>query len=190
MAQQLSPPPPRLTAEEVRLIMAAAKAHRYAKRDRLLVWLAYRHALRSAELVQLQWSSVDLEIAQIIIERVRGGGRQIHAVEARSVQMLRAWAKHSITGTGPIFASERGPALSCRGVRRIFGQLTKTALGRPLPFYILRHSRGYELSEQGAGSLYIKKYLGHKTLSPAAMYAAQCQTTAPEDWQNRSNDHS
>lgn len=51
-----------LTPNEVaRLMEAAGTIGRHRLRDRTLVLLVYRHALRVAELVALRWSQVDLE---------------------------------------------------------------------------------------------------------------------------------
>lgn len=50
-----------LTPDEVEKLMAAAgRVGRHAVRDRTLILIGYRHALRVSELVALRWDQVDL----------------------------------------------------------------------------------------------------------------------------------
>src|SRR5205823_2167563 len=47
-----------LTPQEVELLYEAAKKHgRHSQRDGLMIWMAYRHGLRVAELVALRWTA-------------------------------------------------------------------------------------------------------------------------------------
>ncbi len=51
-----------LTPDEVELLMQAAKdGGRYGHRDKTIILIAFRHALRVAELVALRWDMVDLK---------------------------------------------------------------------------------------------------------------------------------
>ena len=48
-----------LTEAEVENLMAAARDNRWGHRDATMVLVAYRHGLRSSELVDLRWDQVD-----------------------------------------------------------------------------------------------------------------------------------
>jgi integrase len=48
-----------LTAAEVEALIEAAKGNRHGHRDATMILLAFRHGLRAAELVALEWSQVD-----------------------------------------------------------------------------------------------------------------------------------
>ena len=51
-----------LTPTEVQqLLKGAAKSGRYGQRDKTLVMLTYRHALRVSEVVTLRWDQIDLQ---------------------------------------------------------------------------------------------------------------------------------
>ena len=53
-----------LTAEEVDLLIRTARRQgRYGPRNATLILLMYRHALRVAEVVRLQWDMLDLKAA-------------------------------------------------------------------------------------------------------------------------------
>ena len=50
-----------LTGREVERLMAAArKGSRWARRDATMILIGYRHGLRASELCDLQWSQVEL----------------------------------------------------------------------------------------------------------------------------------
>ena len=57
-------------AEVEKLITSAETVGRYGHRDSTLLLLAYRHGLRVSELVELQWSQVDLQTATLHVERL------------------------------------------------------------------------------------------------------------------------
>jgi integrase len=82
-----------LTPKEVdRLIEAARKRGRYGPRDATLILLAYRHALRVKELVELEWSSVDFEHQVLHVARAKNGVPSVHplrGVELRALRQLR-----------------------------------------------------------------------------------------------------
>jgi type 1 fimbriae regulatory protein FimB/type 1 fimbriae regulatory protein FimE len=62
-----------LTPDEVERLMAAAKGNRWGHRDATMVLVAYRHGLRAAELVDLQWTQVDFKTATLHVRRVKAG---------------------------------------------------------------------------------------------------------------------
>jgi integrase len=55
--------------EASKLIAAAGKRGRYPDCDKLLLRLAYRHALRASEAVGLRWDSFDLDGGSLTIGR-------------------------------------------------------------------------------------------------------------------------
>jgi integrase len=67
-----------LTADEVEKLIEAVKANRYGNRDALMVLLAYRHGLRTAEVVDLRWERVDFKTATLHIRRAKNGTPATH----------------------------------------------------------------------------------------------------------------
>ncbi len=60
-----------LTPDEVaQLMLAAGRVGRHPFRDKTLILIAYRHALRVSELVSLRWDQVDLKQGQLHVVRV------------------------------------------------------------------------------------------------------------------------
>ena len=65
-----------LTPDEVeRLMHGAGRVGRHPFRDKTLILIAYRHALRVSEVVSLRWDQVDLKQGQLHVVRVKDEGR-------------------------------------------------------------------------------------------------------------------
>ena len=52
-------------------------------------WSAYRHGLRSAELVTLRWDAVDFAHGRVRVYRVKGGSKSVHPLSGRELRALR-----------------------------------------------------------------------------------------------------
>src|SRR5450830_1737578 len=69
-----------LTEAEVERLMAAAKGNRYGHRDAAMVLVAYRHGLRSSELVDLRWDQIEFATAALHVRRVKQGTPSTHPI--------------------------------------------------------------------------------------------------------------
>ena len=97
-AKIFSPPPKKpssldreyLRPSEVQsLIRAAQKNGRHPIRDSTIILLMFRHGLRTAELVALKWSQIDLSGGYIEIHRVKHGHDSIHPLRSPELRALR-----------------------------------------------------------------------------------------------------
>jgi len=52
----------------------------HGARDRTLLILAYRHALRVPELVALRWEQIDLKACLVNVARVKNGTSSTHQI--------------------------------------------------------------------------------------------------------------
>ena len=59
-------------AEAESMVAAARKSGRYGHRDSTLILLTYRHGLRVAEVVALQWADVDFKAGTLYVRRDQG----------------------------------------------------------------------------------------------------------------------
>jgi integrase len=60
-----------LTEGEIDSLLATAGNSRNPVRDRLLILMAFRHALRVSELVDIRWQQIDLDTATVHIRRAK-----------------------------------------------------------------------------------------------------------------------
>src|SRR6185312_5952865 len=79
-----------LTPDEVEKLIAAAKKNRHGHRDATMVLVAYRHGLRAAELVSLEWSQVDFASGNLHVARVKNGSPSVHPVRGDELRALGA----------------------------------------------------------------------------------------------------
>jgi type 1 fimbriae regulatory protein FimB/type 1 fimbriae regulatory protein FimE len=64
-----------LTEAEIEKLLATAGDSRNQVRDRLLILMAFRHALRVSELVNIHWQQIHLDTATVNISRAKNGER-------------------------------------------------------------------------------------------------------------------
>src|SRR6516162_7440453 len=97
-----------LTEAEIEKLLAAAGKSRNPTRDKLLVLMAYRHALRVSELVAIQVEQLDLKAATIHIVRAKNGTPGIHSLDGDELRLIRKLMKEDNIVSGFLFLSERG----------------------------------------------------------------------------------
>ena len=160
-----------LTPSEVDdLMRAAGKVGRHPFRDKTMILIAYRHALRVSELCALKWQQIDLRQGQIHVVRLKGGVNSTHplrGVELRALRKLqREYQSKQYT-----FISERGSPLTAGTVRKIVRRAGELA-GLPFPVHphMLRHACGFYLADQGHDTRAIQVYMGHANIQHTCRY--------------------
>jgi hypothetical protein len=78
-----------LLESEIEKLLAAARRHRHGHRDATMLLVAFRHGLRAAELVSLEWSQVDFRSATLHVRRVKKGTPATHPLPADELRALR-----------------------------------------------------------------------------------------------------
>ncbi len=176
---KFSPPPKKpstrereyLRSPEVKaMIRAAKKVGRHGIRDGGIILLMFRHGLRTAELVALRWTQIDLADGYIEVHRVKNGRDSIHPLRSPEIRALRQ-IQRDYADTSYVFVSERKAPLSTRSIRHIIARAGELA---GLPFLVhphqLRHACGYYLAAQGHDTRAIQDYLGHKNIHHTVRY--------------------
>lgn len=178
-AKLFSPPPKKkstrereylLTNEINAMIHAAKKVGRHGVRDGAIILLMFRHGLRTAELVALKWTQIDIAGGYIEVHRVKHGRDSIHPLRSPELRALRQ-IQRDYSDTSYVFVSERKAPLSNRSVRHIIARAGQLA---GIPFRVhphqLRHGCGYYLAAQGHDTRAIQDYLGHKNIHHTVRY--------------------
>jgi type 1 fimbriae regulatory protein FimB/type 1 fimbriae regulatory protein FimE len=160
-----------LTEAEIdRLLKVARREGRYGARDATAIMLAFRHGLRAAELVGLQWSQFDLARATMHVNRVKGGDPRAHylnGTELRALRKLQAeWPNSRY-----LFVSERGDPVTTAWFRKMFARLGRKAeMPFPINPHMLRHSCGYKFANEGKDTRSLQGYLGHRNAQSTVRY--------------------
>ncbi|MGB3191123.1 MAG: tyrosine-type recombinase/integrase [Limnoraphis sp.] len=87
------------------MIKAAHSIGRHGARDAAIILLMFRHGLRTAELVSLKWSQINLNDGYIEIKRVKHGHNSIHPLRAPELRSLRQ-IKRDYPETQYVFISD------------------------------------------------------------------------------------
>jgi type 1 fimbriae regulatory protein FimE len=124
-----------LTESEIDKLVVAAGDSRNPVRDRLLILMAFRHALRVSELVGLRWQQIHLETATIHITRAKNGTPGNHGLQGDELRLLRALRREH-PHSDFVFLSERKAPLSVDGAQKLIERLGEAA---KLPFPIHAH---------------------------------------------------
>lgn len=160
-----------LRTDEVEALIKAAKSSgRHRVRDAAIILLMFRHGLRTAELVALKWSSIDLKEGYVEIQRVKHGHNSVHPLRAPELRALRQ-LERDYPDTQYVFVSERKAPLSTRSIRHIIARAGELAgLPRRIHPHQLRHACGYYLATSGEDTRAIQDYLGHKNIQHTVRY--------------------
>ena len=189
-----STPPPKQPSERDReylrpdeveaMIHAARKVGRHGVRDSAIILLMFRHGLRTAELVALKWSQIDLTGGYIEVHRVKHGHDSIHPLRSPELRVLRQ-IKRDYPETQYVFVSERKAPLSTRTIRHIVARAGKLAhIDEPVHPHQLRHACGYYLASQGHDTRAIQDYLGHKNIHHTVRYTQMSPSRFETFWRD------
>ena len=167
-----------LTESEVDKLVKAAKANRYGLRDSTMIFLAFRHGLRAAELVDLQWDQVDFDGRVLHVRRVKSGTPATHPLDGEEMRALRQLKRE--TPGQFVFVSERGDPFSTSGFAKMIERAGEAAGIPNCHPHQLRHACGYALANKGTDTRTLQAYLGHRSIEHTVRYTE----LAPDRFKN------
>ena len=174
-----------LMAEEVDVLMRAARRRgRYGQRNATLILLMYRHGLRVAEVVRLQWAMLDLKAALLHVRRVKNGLAALHPLRGTELRALRQ-LHHASAGMAYVFVSERGGPLTARTVYHIIAEAGRAAgFSFPVHPHMLRHACGFYLANKGVDTRALQHYLGHRNIQHTVRYTELTSQRFQHFWED------
>ena len=174
-----------LTEAEIEKLLTAASKSRNPNRDRLLVLMAYRHALRVSELVDLRVDQIDLKAATIHVRRAKNGTPGVHGLQGDELRLIRTVIRENGQDCRFLFISERGAPLSIDGAQKLIERLGPIAGMPHLHVHMLRHSAGYALAGRGVDTRTLQAFMGHRSISNTVIYTAVADKRLRNIWQKR-----
>lgn len=152
------------------MIDAARSVGRHGHRDALLILIAYRHALRVGELINLQWEQLDLNAGRFHVNRLKNGDPSVHYLEGDEIRALRK-LRRDYDGSAFVFASERQGPLSHNAIHKIVARAGEVSgLKLAVHPHMLRHGKGFQLASKGVDTRAIQAYFGHKNIQHTVRY--------------------
>ena len=172
-----------LTEPEINKLLTAAGDSRNPVRDRLLILMAFRHALRVSELVDLRWQQVHLDTATIDIRRAKNGTPSIHGLQGDELRLLRTLRRQH-PHADFVFLSERKAPLSVDGAQKLIERLGESAeLPFPIHAHMLRHAAGYALAARGIDTRTLQAFMGHRSIANTVVYTAIADKRIRNIWE-------
>jgi integrase len=172
-----------LTEAEVERLIKAAKANRYGQRDATMIFMAYRHGLRAAELVDLRWDQVELgRNAALHVRRVKQGVPSVHPIPGDEMRALRELKRTAVSPF--VFTSERGAPFTTAGFAKMVARAGEAAKLKSVHPHMLRHACGYALANKGHDTRALQAYLGHKNIQHTARYTELSPTRFKDFWRD------
>ena len=135
-----------------------------ARRDRVMVELAYGSALRAGEIAGMDVGDIDLQKQSAIVNG-KGGKVRVVPLTKPCTEILREYLSKNGVSRGPLFVSTvTGRRLGITIVSQIFKDRTGYNTHR------FRHACASHLLQNGCGIRYIQELLGHKKISTTDIY--------------------
>ena len=160
-----------LTGAEVDRLIDAAKANRWGHRDATIILVAFRHGLRSSELVDLRWDQIDLTHAVLHVRRAKKGTPATHPIVGDEMRALRKLQREQDPKSPFVFTSERGSPFTTSGFARMVERAgVRAKLGLPAHPHMLRHACGFALANKGHDTRALQAYLGHRNIQHTVRY--------------------
>jgi integrase len=174
-----------LTEAEVERLMGAARKNRWGHRDATMLLVAYRHGLRSSELVDLRWDQVDFRTGSLHVRRVKRGLASTHPILGDELRALPRLRRDQEPKSPFVFTSERGSPFTTAGFARMIGRAgIEARLGFKAHPHMLRHACGYALANNGHDTRALQAYLGHRNIQHTVRYAELSPTRFKDFWRN------
>lgn len=164
-----------ITYDEFKAIRAAAASTgRNGHRDALMISMAFRHGLRTVELVNMEWSSINLERRTYVVHRAKKGQDTTHDLTKDEVKALKELEPDPAKRTGYVFKTERTTGarqFTTNGFFKIVqraGRVSK--FSKPLHPHMFRHGCGFYMVNRGVDIKLIKDWLGHRNIQNTDLY--------------------
>ncbi len=174
-----------LTIEGIKLLLQQLNVYKgKGLRDLALISLMYESAARVQEIINLTPSSLYLESKPYRVVLL-GKGNKIRTVplpEKQAEILRRYMGQNNLLSREnrprPLFPNNQGQKLTRNGVNNILKKYTKMAkekdsslIPEKLSCHGLRHSKAMALLESKVELIYIKDFLGHKSVLTTEIYA-------------------
>jgi len=171
-----------LTAAEVEALIEAARGNRHGHRDATMILVAFRHGLRAAELVDLEWSQVDVAAAVLHVRRAKKGTPATHPLRGDEMRALRKLQRES-PASSFVFVSERGSPFSTAGFAKL---IERAGIVAGFDFkahpHMLRHACGFALANAGHDTRALQAYLGHRNIQHTVRYTELAPDRFKDFW--------
>jgi type 1 fimbriae regulatory protein FimB len=167
-----------LKPEELLALLRATKAR--GPREHAMILCSYSHGLRASEVCNLKLADLDMRNQTLKVERLKGSLSSVQPMHVHrgeplldEVKVLKTWlAERKDDGSGDLFVSQKGGAMSRQHFHTLFQQLAEEA-GLPENKrhpHVLKHSIASHLVAANTNLAIVQRQLGHRSISSTMVY--------------------
>ena len=136
-----------------------------------IILFAVNTGLRQSEILDLEWSRVDLTRKTITILEQKNQGRDTLPLSEGTLKVLQNRAEARLNGTKCVFHTQNATRISSRNLLRGFYSAAEKAGIENLRFHDLRHTFATRLAQAGVDLYTIQKLGRWKSISMVTRYA-------------------
>lgn len=159
-----------LKQDELKRLLATPKR----PRDRLILRLLYETGMRVGELAELRIGDIDLENAEITIQRAKRNkeGRKVPIISDYTKILLRDYIGTRKNKRDHLLVSNKRTNLSRRQIERLvskYGEMSDIDKDKCHP-HVLRHTHAVYALKSGVDLRTLQQNLGHSSIEVTAIY--------------------
>ena len=159
---------PILSADQVRMVIKACRS----KRDKAVILLLVDTGLRRSEMINLNWSDVDMVSGLARVNRGKGGKARSVVLGATTRRALLAYRRllSSAGDDSPLIQLQRGGRFTGSGILQLFRRIEKVS-GIHVTPHALRRTFVILSLQSGMDVLHLQALTGHASLEMVQHYA-------------------
>ncbi|WP_319001989.1 tyrosine-type recombinase/integrase [Clostridium tagluense] len=164
-----------LTGEEQQLLLNVFNIRYFnSHRNKMMIKLFLATGLRLSEMIDLQWSSINLMSGQLKVVQGKGSKDRMSWLSDVMLEELRIWKEKQTDKLGKcqyVFTNRDKGQLRDRDVREMVVTYAKKAgITKKISPHTLRHSFATDLLRDTKNIILVQKALGHSDLSTTMIY--------------------
>jgi site-specific recombinase XerD len=169
LKEKRSTVPKFLSSDEITRLLSVCPSKIYG-----LLYLAIYTGCRQSELFNLEWSDIDSERKQIIIQNkedwhTKSYKHRVIPINDRIIGVLGE--QNKVSNSRYVFCQENGEKLNKNKIRRTFEKAMRKAEIHYTDFKILRHTYASHLVMKGVDIRTVQKLLGHHSIKMTEKYS-------------------
>ena len=157
--------------EEKALLKQFNRRYPTSFRNRCMILLALNTGLRISELIDLQWSDIELDSGRCHIKRAKGEKDRVIFIKPSLTSELVDLADKINDHTGLVFQTLKGQPVKAAYLRKMIkGKASAAGIQKRVHFHLLRHGYLSRLYKQTKDLRLVQEVAGHADISTTQIY--------------------